>query len=141
MTGIRREKLIELGQCLGGLPFTMQYEGIVVTRGHERRRKLECAGEQTLRIAVAAQSRCHLGEHADGGDIRRVLFQMGAQQRFRWRDSVLAQIHRGFHQARILYRMTDLLRVGGLRSFDVVQPGQQIAQRAPGFGEGWLQMD
>ena len=84
-----------------GLVCPVQHHRVVLPRDRETRCEFEAAREQGFRIGDAADARRHFGEHADGGDVGRIVPQVFAQQRFGFGDAVLAQRQRRDHELRI----------------------------------------
>ncbi len=106
-----------------------------MARREEARCELEAAAEQQFGVCVAPEPPGDLGQHAQGGDIGRVLAQVVAQQRLGYGNAALLQCDRGFEQPRVARRGTDLPRIGGVGRRGIADGVQVIAERAPGVGK------
>ena len=84
----------DFGKRRGMLALPEQRDRVVVTRAVKARRELQAAGEQVLRVLIAAEPCGDLGEHADRRHVGRTLAQVLAQQCFGERYIVLAQCRR-----------------------------------------------
>jgi len=71
-------QLLDLRQGGGRLALTEQRHGVVMARAVKAGRKLEAACEQILGVVIAAQASGDLGEHADRGNVGRMLDKMPA---------------------------------------------------------------
>src|ERR1700730_18446791 len=125
------EQLLDVWEGSGMLALAVQRHGVVVTSTGEAGRELEAARQQTLGVVVAPEARGVLGEHADRGDIGRMLAQMRAQQRFGFGDAVVAQRRRRGHQARVTRGRLEKARSGGLRPRLIPPRPEVIGERTP----------
>ncbi len=131
----RREKLIDLLKRLFVLVLAMQDGGVVAARGSEAGGQFEAAFQQVLCVLIALQPRRNFREHADGGDVGGVLFQVLAEERFGFGDVVVVQSYRGLHEVRILRGVADLLGVGRIGACGVAGDGEVVREGAPGVGD------
>ena len=128
-------QLLDLRQGGGVLALTIERHGVVVARTGKAGGELEAAREQILGVVVTAQARGHLGEHADGSDVGRVLVQVPAQQRLGLGDAVVAQRGGRSHQARVTRGHLEKARTRSLSSRIVAHRRQVIGKGAPGIGK------
>ena len=82
----------KLGNRLFGPVLAVEHQGQIGPRGGEAGRQLKRAAQQRFGIAVAPDPPGQFGHQADRGDIERILFQLGTQQRLGARHVIL--IHR-----------------------------------------------
>ncbi len=130
MGGIFRlavEQRVEHLDRFGRAVLPVEHGREVGARGGEGRRQLERPAEQVLRIPVAAEPRRQLGHHPDGGDVGRLLLEVGAEQPLGDGEPALDQGQAGLHQPRVADR-------GGERFVDVRD--RCFAGHGPAIEEG-----
>lgn len=135
-----REQSVYLCECGAGLALAQQDDGVVVARGSEARREFEATLEEQLRIAVATEPGTDLREHANRGDIGRMLQQVLPQARLGYGKAAVAQRGCRLEQARIACRVANMARVGSVCARDIAHQHQVVAEQAPGIRKVRLEL-
>ena len=101
--------------------------------------QLKATFEQIQRFLAAPDPHRQFGEHADRGDIGRMLLQPVAQQRFGIRQAVFGQGFGGLHQTRVAGGVADVGDVSRVGAFGIADAAQVIGQRQPGLRQRRIQ--
>ena len=135
------EQGFELGQRRLRLLFAVQHQRVVLARLAEPGRELQATFEQMQRVFAAPDPHRQFGEHADRGDIGRVLLQPVAEQRFGIGQTIVGQGFGRLQHARVARRMTDVGHVRGVGAFGIADAAQVVGQGQPGLRQGGIERE
>jgi len=136
VAGLRGECQLDFPQRFGGACLAVQGDGVVVSGNREVGCQLEAARQQVAGVHVPAEAQRDLGEHADGGDVGRMLLEVAPEQRLGLGNPVPGQGGPGLEQPRVVYRGPDVLRPGrvGARAGHALGLRGRPLDRPAGFG-------